>query len=132
MTYERYIEIHNQYDAQLNFWSDKLNSFPKLSDGRVTDEAKQSDDYKNAKRMYDTYFTAFRKLNKDSKEYVKRYGLERREQMLKFGAWLELVNKEQQFYPLFKGKKLNVSELKCKFQQGKTPIEALNDLSTIA
>lgn len=77
MTYERYIEIHGQYDAELNKWSDVLNSFPKLPNGLTPDAVRETEGYQQAKKMFNTYFQAFRKLNGDNKNHVKRKAKER-------------------------------------------------------
>lgn len=47
-----------------------------------------------------------------------------------FQKWFKQVKKEQNNYPLFKGKELNESYLRKFFFDGKTPVETLNDLST--
>ncbi len=44
--------------------------------------------------------------------------------------WLRQVKKEQKHYALFKGRELNPDMLQDLWQQGKSPINALNDLST--
>lgn len=50
----------------------------------------------------------------------------------KFQSWLSEVKSEQSYYPLFKGRDLNEDQLKELFKMGKSPIDALNDLITLA
>ncbi len=47
-----------------------------------------------------------------------------------YEGWLLRVKKEQKHYPAFKGHDLNEVALKHLFVEGKTPIDALNDLMT--
>ena len=47
-----------------------------------------------------------------------------------FEEWLNEVQREQKHYPLFKGEKLNEKFLLELYNRGKSPIDALNDLST--
>jgi len=49
-----------------------------------------------------------------------------------FTEWIKKVKKEQKHYPLFKGVDLDENQLLELFKMGKTPIDALNDLSTMA
>jgi hypothetical protein len=49
----------------------------------------------------------------------------------KFEKWLVAVKKEQKHYPLFRAVELNRDLLKELFNENKTPVEALNDLSTV-
>ena len=49
-----------------------------------------------------------------------------------FQKWLKMVKKEQNNYPLFRDKEINESYLRNLFGEGKTHVEALNDLSTSA
>lgn len=83
MEYEKFLEVSKQYDDQLNFWSDKLNSFPKLPNGLIPDDVKSTPEYKNARKMYDFYFKLYRELNKSNKENMKRRAIERREMIPK-------------------------------------------------
>ncbi len=48
-----------------------------------------------------------------------------------YEGWLMRVKKEQRHYPSFKGHDLNEEALKELFIEGKTPIDALNDLITL-
>lgn len=48
-----------------------------------------------------------------------------------FRKWLRAVKKEQNYYALFMEKEINESWLRQKFNEKKTPAEALNDLSTV-
>jgi hypothetical protein len=45
--------------------------------------------------------------------------------------WLKMVIEEKQHYPIFKDKELNENALYTLWEMGKSPIDALNDLSTI-
>lgn len=48
-----------------------------------------------------------------------------------FQKWLKQVKKEQKNYDVFKGKEINERYLRKLFHDGKTPGDALNDLSTV-
>jgi hypothetical protein len=48
-----------------------------------------------------------------------------------FRKWLKQVKKEQKNYPLFKGKEISEEALRNLFWDEKSPIDALNDLSTL-
>ncbi len=48
-----------------------------------------------------------------------------------FQKWLKRVKKEQQHYPALKGKEIHEGYLRRYFNDGKTPIEALNDILTL-
>ncbi len=48
-----------------------------------------------------------------------------------FTRWMRVVNQEKKHYKLFNGVELNDIALMEMWKQGLTPIEALNDLSTI-
>jgi hypothetical protein len=45
--------------------------------------------------------------------------------------WLVVIKKEQEYYPLFKGRDLDEEQLRALWREGKSPIDALNDLSTL-
>lgn len=47
-----------------------------------------------------------------------------------YEKWIKKLNNEKKHYKLFKGVELNPDSLEYLFKKGKTPIEALNDLST--
>jgi hypothetical protein len=47
-----------------------------------------------------------------------------------FQQWLKSVKKEQRRYPVLKGKEINEGYLRAYFSDGKTPIDALNDIIT--
>lgn len=47
-----------------------------------------------------------------------------------YRTWLQQVKVEQQHYKLFKGVDLNEADLFELWQEGKSPVDALNDLST--
>lgn len=48
-----------------------------------------------------------------------------------FNQWLSEVKKEQNYYPMFKGRDLDEQQLKELWKEKKTPIDALNDLGTV-
>jgi hypothetical protein len=48
-----------------------------------------------------------------------------------FQKWLKQIKKEQRHYKLFKGIEISESALRTLFDEGKSPIDALNDLSTV-
>lgn len=48
-----------------------------------------------------------------------------------FQDWLRKVKDEQKNYPLFNGIELDEAQLRDLWKQNKTPIDALNDLSTV-
>ena len=48
-----------------------------------------------------------------------------------FQRWLKQVKKEQKNYGAFAGKEISESPLRKLFNDGKSPIDALNDLSTL-
>ena len=78
MTYEQYCDVYEMYNKKLDILHDKLNSFDKLPDGRITDEAMRSEEYRDIKKMYDFFFRLFRNLNGENKEHSKRRSMERR------------------------------------------------------
>lgn len=48
-----------------------------------------------------------------------------------FQKWLKQVKKEQKHYPALKGKEISEPTLRGYFHQGKSPIDALNDILTL-
>lgn len=48
-----------------------------------------------------------------------------------FQKWLKQVKKEQKHYPALKGKEINESALENLFNNGKSPVNALNDILTL-
>ena len=80
MTFDEYKSTSAKYNKMLDELSDKLNSFPKLSDGRVTDEARKTDAYLQAKKGYNFAFAQYREFNslKESKAFSKRLHTEKR------------------------------------------------------
>ena len=85
MTFDEYKSTSAKYNEMLNELSDKLNSFPKLSDGRVTDEARKTEAYLQAKKNYNHAFSRYREFNalKESKAFSKRLHMEKRNALQK-------------------------------------------------
>jgi hypothetical protein len=85
MTLDEYKSASAKYNKTLDDLSDKLNSFPKLSDGMVTDEARKTDAYLQAKKSYNFIFARYREFNslKESKAFSKRLHTEKRNALLK-------------------------------------------------
>lgn len=80
MTFDQYLSISANYNKTLDELSDKLNSFPKLQDGRVTDEARKTEAYLQAKKGYNSVFARYREFNslKESRAFSKRLHAEKR------------------------------------------------------
>jgi len=73
MTLEQYKTAKKEYNRLLDELHAKLNSFPKLENGLVADEALKSEEYLTAIRQYMALFAQYRKFNqlKHSKLYAK-------------------------------------------------------------
>lgn len=94
----------------------------------------------NCGDIYDTYSQGHHSEMKgkfyccESCEPARLYEKEQRWEARKdapFQKWLKLVKKEQKNYPFLKGKEIGDIYLRRYFDDGKTPIEALNDIITI-
>jgi hypothetical protein len=82
MTYERFLEIQKQYEEQMSNCEQILNKAKKSECGLTLDSEK-TDEWRRAKNTFGIIFNAYRKLNGDNKDYVKRSGIERRNERLK-------------------------------------------------
>ena len=80
MTYSEYKKIKIEYNLKLDELSFKLNSFPKLSNGLVSDETRQSIDFIETKKAYNFTFEQYRKFNslQKCKIYAKQFQKEKR------------------------------------------------------
>lgn len=94
----------------------------------------------NCKQYYDTHSQGhYSELTYKSYccESCEPPGLYEREQRAEkrkdapFQKWLKQVKKEQKNYSVFKGKEISEGPLRKLFWDGKSPIDALNDLSTL-
>ena len=80
MTYTDYKSTKSKYNKILDELSDKLNSFPKYPDGRLTDETRKKPEYQQLKKSYDFVFEQYRRFNslKESKQYARKMYEEKR------------------------------------------------------
>lgn len=80
MTYAEYKSIKAKYNKMLDELTDKLNSFPKHTDGRVTDEVQKRPEFLQLNKTYNFTFEQYRRFNslKESKEYAKKIYREKR------------------------------------------------------
>ncbi len=80
MTYTEYKSIKSKYNKMLDELTNKLNSFPKYPDGRITDETQKRPEFLQLKKTYNFTFEQYRKFNslKESKEYAKKMYQEKR------------------------------------------------------
>lgn len=82
MTYQEYKEIKIVLDKRVAASSNKLNSFLKMADGRVSDEIKASEGYVRAKKEFARHFMALRDFNKNAdKKYHREYQREARQKL---------------------------------------------------
>ncbi len=80
MTYTEYKSIKAKYNKMLDELTEKLNSFPKYPDGRITDEVQKRPEFLQLKKTYNFTFEQYRRFNslKESKEYAKKMYQEKR------------------------------------------------------
>ena len=80
MTYTEYKSIKAKYNKILDELTDKLNSFLKYPDGRITDEVQKRPEFLQLKKTYNFTLEQYRRFNslKESKEYAKKMYQEKR------------------------------------------------------
>jgi hypothetical protein len=78
MTYEEWLAENERLNAEINKYSDILNSFPRVEMGLIPDEVRRTDAYLNAKRGFDKNWKAARAIRsgKEWRAFVKRKGKE--------------------------------------------------------
>lgn len=85
MTYEEYKLTINNFNQLLDDLHNKLNSFPKDGMGLISDEFKQTIEYKETKNQWNITFRQFREFNSltESKRFSKMLLTEKRNKIKK-------------------------------------------------
>ena len=80
MTYTEYKSIKAKYNKMLDELTEKLNSFAKYGDGRITDEVQKRPEFVQLKKTYNFTFEQYRRFIslKESKVYAKKMYQEKR------------------------------------------------------
>jgi hypothetical protein len=76
LTFEECKKIAKELENNVDYYGDILKRFPKNEIGLTLDVYKKTDEYKNARLMFDRYWKQFQTINKYT---VKNYKKESRE-----------------------------------------------------
>lgn len=77
MTYEQFLEEGKKMDAKMVEQEIIIRSFPRGAYGLVGDEVRLNPVYRQALKMFNFWFNAYRDMNKNNKAFVKRHTRER-------------------------------------------------------
>ena len=84
MPYEQARKIVIEIEKKSDFWSKKLNSFPKGEMGLIPQEIKETQEYQHANQQFNATFQELQKINQwFLKNYKKEYLKERQERQYK-------------------------------------------------
>lgn len=72
MTLETFKQLKSEIELRLNKASDELNMFPVGQFGGVSEEARQTPEFKKAKQEYDKAFSELKTLNGNASNKIKR------------------------------------------------------------
>lgn len=77
MTFDEAKNKQQSIENKVNAANDVVNSFPRMSDGRVTDTIRESKEYRDAAAAFDYAFSQLRQFNS---WYVKQFKAEIRKE----------------------------------------------------